>query len=164
VRFQTPIILEQQFGPVLPIIAYADLDEVVERANATHFGLSGSVRGADGDRAVEIAARLDCGTAWVNTHLTLKPNQLVGGAKWSGIGVENGPWGLYGFTGTASPSTVPNPEGGRKPVPSVSTGILTLLDSHPDLRTGGHRRPRGEGWAGLCRRLCAQECRPPRAG
>jgi acyl-CoA reductase-like NAD-dependent aldehyde dehydrogenase len=58
----------------------------------------GSVWGTDAERASEVAARLECGTAWVNTHLALQPNQPFGGAKWSGIGVENGPWGLYGFT------------------------------------------------------------------
>ena len=94
----TRIVDEEQFGPALPVIAYRDVDDAVERANATHFGLSGSVWSADADRASEVAARLECGTAWVNTHLALQPNQPFGGAKWSGIGVENGPWGLYGFT------------------------------------------------------------------
>jgi acyl-CoA reductase-like NAD-dependent aldehyde dehydrogenase len=70
----------------------------VERANATHFGLSGSVWSADPSRAAEVARELDCGTAWVNQHLAIMPNTPFGGAKWSGIGVENGPWGLLGFT------------------------------------------------------------------
>jgi acyl-CoA reductase-like NAD-dependent aldehyde dehydrogenase len=94
----TRIVDEEQFGPALPIISYRHLDEAVERANATHFGLSGSVWGADTDRAAEVAAQLECGTAWVNAHLALAPHQPFGGAKWSGIGVENGPWGYYGFT------------------------------------------------------------------
>jgi acyl-CoA reductase-like NAD-dependent aldehyde dehydrogenase len=94
----TRIVDEEQFGPALPVIAYRDLDDALERANATHFGLSGSVWGGDAERAAEVAAQLECGTAWVNTHLALQPNQPFGGAKWSGIGVENGPWGLYGFT------------------------------------------------------------------
>jgi acyl-CoA reductase-like NAD-dependent aldehyde dehydrogenase len=92
------IVDEEQFGPALPVIPYRHLDEAVERANATHFGLSGSVWSADAERGAEVAARLECGTAWVNTHLALQPNQPFGGAKWSGIGVENGPWGLLGFT------------------------------------------------------------------
>jgi acyl-CoA reductase-like NAD-dependent aldehyde dehydrogenase len=92
------IVDEEQFGPALPIIKYRDLDEAVERANGTHFGLSGSVWGTDADRAAEVAGRLECGTAWVNTHLALAPNQPFGGFKWSGVGVENGTWGLYGFT------------------------------------------------------------------
>jgi acyl-CoA reductase-like NAD-dependent aldehyde dehydrogenase len=94
----TRIVDEEQFGPALPVIAYRDIDDVVERANATHFGLSGSVWGADGDRAAAVARRLECGTAWVNTHLALSPQQPFGGFKWSGIGVENGPWGLAEFT------------------------------------------------------------------
>ncbi len=94
----TRIVDEEQFGPALPVVAYRDLDDAVERANATHFGLSGSVWGSDGDRAADVAARLECGTAWVNTHLALGPSQPFGGFKWSGVGVENGPWGLHEFT------------------------------------------------------------------
>jgi acyl-CoA reductase-like NAD-dependent aldehyde dehydrogenase len=92
------IVDEEQFGPALPVISYRDVDDVLERANATHFGLSGSVWSADGDRAAAVAAQLECGTAWVNTHLALSPQQPFGGFKWSGVGVENGPWGLAEFT------------------------------------------------------------------
>jgi len=94
----TRIVDEEQFGPALPVISYRDVDDALARANATNFGLSGSVWGGDVDRAAEVASRLECGTSWVNTHLQLAPHQPFGGAKWSGIGVENGPWGLYGFT------------------------------------------------------------------
>jgi len=94
----TRTVDEEQFGPALPVIPYRDIDDVVERANSTHFGLSGSVWGADGDRAAAVAGRLECGTAWVNTHLALGPSQPFGGVKWSGIGSENGPWGLAEFT------------------------------------------------------------------
>jgi acyl-CoA reductase-like NAD-dependent aldehyde dehydrogenase len=94
----TRIVDEEQFGPALPVIPYRDVDDAVERANATHFGLSGSVWSSDPDRAAAVAERLECGTAWVNTHLALAPHQPFGGAKWSGLGVENGTWGLYGFT------------------------------------------------------------------
>ncbi|MFE0359617.1 aldehyde dehydrogenase family protein [Streptomyces nigra] len=92
------VVDEEQFGPVLPVLPYRSLDEAVERANGTHFGLSGSVWGTDADRAAAVADQLDCGTAWVNTHLALRPDQPFGGAKWSGIGVENGHWGLHSFT------------------------------------------------------------------
>jgi acyl-CoA reductase-like NAD-dependent aldehyde dehydrogenase len=92
------IVDEEQFGPALPVISYRDLEDAVERANATHFGLSGSVWGADVARARDVAARLECGTAWVNTHLAITPNQPFGGAKSSGIGVENGIWGFKEFT------------------------------------------------------------------
>ncbi|PSM39012.1 aldehyde dehydrogenase [Streptomyces dioscori] len=92
------VVDEEQFGPVLPVLPYRSVDEAVERANGTRFGLSGSVWGTDADRAAAVADELDCGTAWVNTHLALRPDQPFGGAKWSGIGVENGYWGLHSFT------------------------------------------------------------------
>lgn len=94
------IVDEEQFGPALPVLRYRDVDDAIERANATMFGLSGSVWSNDRDEAARLAGRLDCGTAWVNQHLQIIPHAPFGGAKWSGIGVENGPWGLYGFTET----------------------------------------------------------------
>ena len=53
---------------------------------------------ADVERAGAVAEQLECGTAWVNAHVALGPHQPFGGFKWSGIGVENGPWGLAGYT------------------------------------------------------------------
>ena len=94
----TRLVDEEQFGPALPVISYRTEDEAISHANATNFGLSGSVWSSDPERASAVAERLDCGTAWVNTHIALAPHQPFGGLKWSGIGVENGPWGLYGFT------------------------------------------------------------------
>ena len=92
------LVAEEQFGPALPVLSYRDVDEAVSRANSTRYGLSGSVWSADPESAAEVAARLQCGTAWVNQHIAMAPNLPFGGAKWSGIGVENGPWGLLGFT------------------------------------------------------------------
>jgi len=94
----TPIVDEEQFGLAVPVIPYRDLDDAVARANDTRYGLSGSVWSADPDRAAAVAARLECGTAFVNDHLTLQPYIPFGGMKWSGMGVENGPWGLEEFT------------------------------------------------------------------
>ncbi len=94
----TRIVDEEQFGPALPVISYRNEGDAVDRANATHFGLSGSVWSEDPERAAAVAAQLECGTAWVNTHLALSPQQPFGGFKWSGVGVENGPWGLAEFT------------------------------------------------------------------
>ena len=95
---ETRLVAEEQFGPALPVVSYREVDDAVARANATNYGLSGSVWSNDTDRAAEVAGRLECGTAWVNQHLAIAPNLPFGGAKWSGIGVENGPWGLLGFT------------------------------------------------------------------
>jgi len=94
----TRIVDEEQFGPALPVISYRDIGDAIDRANATHFGLSGSVWSSDPERAAAVAGQLECGTAWVNTHLALSPQQPFGGVKWSGIGVENGPWGLAEYT------------------------------------------------------------------
>lgn len=93
----TRLVDEEQFGPALPVIAYDDLDATLDLVNSSPFGLCGSVWG-DADRAADIAAQLDCGTAWINEHLVQPPNQPFGGARWSGIGVENGVEGLHGFS------------------------------------------------------------------
>jgi acyl-CoA reductase-like NAD-dependent aldehyde dehydrogenase len=94
----TRIVDEEQFGPALPVIPYSSVDDAVARANGTHFGLSASVWSADPGRATAVATKLECGTTWVNAHLQLAPHQPFGGHKWSGVGVENGLWGLDSFT------------------------------------------------------------------
>jgi acyl-CoA reductase-like NAD-dependent aldehyde dehydrogenase len=92
------LVDEEQFGPALPIIPVGSAEEAVERANASHFGLGGSVWTADLDRGAQLASQLDCGTGWVNQHGALTPFAPFGGRKWSGIGYENGKWGLDAFT------------------------------------------------------------------
>lgn len=92
----SPVVTEEQFGPVLPVLPYASLDEAVEAANSTRFGLGGSVWGTDLDRAEEVADRLECGTAWINHHAELSLAQPFAGCKESGVGVAGGSWGLYG--------------------------------------------------------------------
>ncbi|WP_330242123.1 aldehyde dehydrogenase family protein [Streptomyces sp. NBC_00525] len=90
------VVTEEQFGPVLPVLPYGDVDEAVAAANGTGFGLGGSVWGTDLDRAGEVAGRLECGTAWINHHAELSLAQPFAGIKDSGVGVAGGPWGLYG--------------------------------------------------------------------
>ncbi|GGK25753.1 aldehyde dehydrogenase [Streptomyces camponoticapitis] len=91
-----PVVTEEQFGPVLPVLPYGNLDEAVEAANGTGFGLGGSVWGTDLDRAEAVAGRLECGTAWINHHAELSLAQPFAGIKDSGVGVAGGPWGFYG--------------------------------------------------------------------
>lgn len=91
-----PVVTEEQFGPVLPVLPYGSLDEAVEAANGTGFGLGGSVWGTDLDRAEAVVDRLECGTAWINHHAELSLAQPFAGIKESGVGVAGGPWGLYG--------------------------------------------------------------------
>ncbi len=88
------LVAEEQFGPALPIVPYRDLDDALAQANATRFGLSGSVWSADVARAAEVARRLECGTVWVNKHMDLSHDAPFGGVKWSGVGRENGHWGI----------------------------------------------------------------------
>lgn len=92
------LVDEEQFGPALPIMPFRRVEDAIDRANATHFGLSGSVWSRDVARATEIASALECGTGWVNQHLAIRPDAPFGGCKWSGIGYENGPYGLAAFT------------------------------------------------------------------
>jgi acyl-CoA reductase-like NAD-dependent aldehyde dehydrogenase len=94
----TRLVDEEQFGPVLPIIPVKSAEDAIARANATHFGLGGSIWTTDVDRGVALAEQLECGTGWVNQHGALSPFAPFGGSKWSGIGYENGPWGLQAFT------------------------------------------------------------------
>ncbi|MGY4984893.1 aldehyde dehydrogenase family protein [Streptomyces nigrescens] len=92
----SPVVTQEQFGPVLPVLPYRSLDEAVEAANDTGFGLGGSVWGTDLDRAEAVAGRLECGTAWINHHAELSLAQPFAGIKRSGVGIAGGLWGLYG--------------------------------------------------------------------
>jgi acyl-CoA reductase-like NAD-dependent aldehyde dehydrogenase len=94
------IVDEEQFGPALPIIGYRDVTDALNRANATHFGLGGSVWGTDPERATAVAEQVEAGMTWVNTHTATTFDQPFAGIKWSGVGVENGHWALEGFTDT----------------------------------------------------------------
>ena len=92
------IVDEEQFGPVLPVIRYTDLEDAIERANGLDVGLGGSAWSADPEKAKAVAHRLECGTAWVNSHGGIKPFAPFGGVKGSGIGVEFGELGLKEYT------------------------------------------------------------------
>jgi acyl-CoA reductase-like NAD-dependent aldehyde dehydrogenase len=83
------------------VISYRTVAEAVDRANRGHFGLTASVWSADPGAAAQVAAAIDAGQVSVNAHGSgVRPDLPFGGHKWSGIGVENGSWGLYGFTET----------------------------------------------------------------
>lgn len=93
----TRLVDEEQFGPALPVLSFRDVEDAIERANATHFGLGGSIWTHDVERGRELVSQLDCGTGWVNQHLAIRPDAPFGGNKWSGIGYENGPYGLAAY-------------------------------------------------------------------
>lgn len=92
------VVVEEAFGPVLPLLKFRDVDEVVERANRSEYGLAGAVWSADIEQAKAIAHRLDTGTVWINQNLQSTPFTPLAGHKQSGFGVENGLPGLLEFT------------------------------------------------------------------
>lgn len=92
------VVAEEAFGPILPLIKFDDLDDVIRRANDSEYGLGGSVWTADVAKGAEIAARLDTGTVWVNEAQYIMPWTPFGGHKQSGAGVENGLDGLLEYT------------------------------------------------------------------
>jgi acyl-CoA reductase-like NAD-dependent aldehyde dehydrogenase len=92
------IVVEEQFGPALPIIEYSEVEQAIAQANDSHYGLGASLWTADPERGRILAPRVESGTVWVNTHQSGIPGQPFGGLKWSGIGVEGGPWGMLAYT------------------------------------------------------------------
>lgn len=92
------LVDEEQFGPVLPVIKIKDGEDALARANASSYGLGGSIWSKDLDKAMDLAGRMDTGTVWINKHADLAPNIPFGGAKLSGIGNELGEEGLAEFT------------------------------------------------------------------
>lgn len=93
VNNQMRIAREEIFGPVLSVITYKTLDEAIEIANDTTYGLAAYVQGTDEAKAYEVATKLEAGTVAVNgfKHEALAP---FGGVKQSGIGREFGEYGL----------------------------------------------------------------------
>lgn len=91
---------EEIFGPVAVVYAYDSVDEAVELANDSSFGLSGSVWSNDVAKAEEVARRLEVGMAYVNEHGTTLPGLPFGGVRRSGYGRELGRWGFGEFTNT----------------------------------------------------------------
>jgi acyl-CoA reductase-like NAD-dependent aldehyde dehydrogenase len=90
------IVVEEPFGPILPLLSWKDEEEVIERANDTRLGLGASVWAADLKTAERVAKQLDAGIVWVNTHFDITPMAPFGGHKESGIGAE---WGVNGLKG-----------------------------------------------------------------
>ena len=85
------------FGPVAPIIVVSDEEEAVKVANATEFGLGGSVWTKDLERGKKVALQLECGCAFVNSFVKSDPRVPFGGIKKSGIGRELSKYGLREF-------------------------------------------------------------------
>jgi len=92
------VVKEEQFGPILPVLKYKDVEDAIARTNNSEYGLGATVWGNDLDRAYQVASRIESGTVWVNKHLDLPPDIPFAGAKQSGLGIEMGQEGLEEFT------------------------------------------------------------------
>lgn len=94
----SPMAVEEVFGPALPIWRVRDLDEAIELANASPFGLGSSVWTGDLRRAERAAAELDCGYTWINSRTKVYDELPFGGLKASGYGKEHGSEALDYYT------------------------------------------------------------------
>ena len=93
------IVRDEQFAPALPVIPYDDIDQVVDAANDTPYGLCASVWSNDDALAAEVASQLSAGTVFVNAHglSAIDMYAPMGGWKQSGFGVELGTEGMQAF-------------------------------------------------------------------
>jgi len=92
------IVREEIFGPVMSILTYDDEDEVIHRANDTHYGLAAGVLTEDLSRAHRVIHQLQAGICWINTWGESPAEMPVGGYKQSGVGRENGLMTLQNYT------------------------------------------------------------------
>jgi acyl-CoA reductase-like NAD-dependent aldehyde dehydrogenase len=97
------IVQEEQFGPVLPLLRWSDEADVIARANASEYGLGGTIWTNDIDAALRIAPQLETGSVWINEAMAAHPHAAFGGHKQSGLGSENGIDGLLEYT---NPQTI----------------------------------------------------------
>jgi betaine-aldehyde dehydrogenase len=97
-RDDMAIVREEIFGPVMSVLEFADEEEVIERANATEFGLAAGVFTNDLTRAHRVIARLQAGTCWINQYNVTPIELPFGGVKLSGLGRENGRAAIEHYT------------------------------------------------------------------
>jgi acyl-CoA reductase-like NAD-dependent aldehyde dehydrogenase len=98
------IMIEETFGPVLPLVKFKTEEEAIKLANDSVYGLSASVWSKDIKRAERVAKKLVTGNVSINSHMLTEGNPALpfGGVKESGIGRSKGEWGLLGFTNVKS--------------------------------------------------------------
>ncbi len=89
-RDDMSIVREEIFGPVMSILSFTDEDEVIRRANDTHYGLAAGLMTTDLNRAHRVIHQLQAGICWINTWGESAAEMPVGGYKQSGVGRENG--------------------------------------------------------------------------
>lgn len=89
-----PLVDEEQFGPVLPIMPFKDAEDALAAANSSEYGLGGSVWSRDVDRALSLGARLEAGSAWINQHGAFSADLPMPFAKQSGLGMDYAQFGV----------------------------------------------------------------------
>lgn len=94
---ESRVVQEEAFGPILPMMKFNDIEDVIVKANDSQYGLAGAVWSKDTGKAVDIARQIETGTIWVNQNLNMRPDTPFGGRKQSGVGVEYGVEGLLEF-------------------------------------------------------------------
>ncbi|PNP60643.1 hypothetical protein FNYG_14627 [Fusarium nygamai] len=88
------IVVEEPFGPIVPLLSWKDEEDVIARANNSLMGLGASIWCNDLKKAEKAAREIQAGSVWINTHFDLSPMAPFGGHKESGLGVE---WGINGL-------------------------------------------------------------------
>jgi len=106
------VVVEEAFGPILPLLKFNDIEDVIKRANNSEYGLAASVWGRDTTAARAIANRIEAGTVWINEIHSFSPHVAFGGHKQSGIGIENALEGLAEYTNSQTIVT-------RQPAPAL---------------------------------------------
>ena len=92
------VVVEEAFGPVLPLLKFNNIEDVIARANNTEYGLAASVWSKDVKSARSVAERIEAGTVWINEVHSFSPHVAFGGHKQSGVGIENALEGLAEYT------------------------------------------------------------------
>jgi acyl-CoA reductase-like NAD-dependent aldehyde dehydrogenase len=96
------VATEEVFGPALPIFRVKSLDEAIEKANDSIFGLGSSIWTNDLNRATRAAERIEAGYTWINSAQVIYDELPFGGLKQSGLGKEHGTEALDYYTETKS--------------------------------------------------------------
>jgi acyl-CoA reductase-like NAD-dependent aldehyde dehydrogenase len=137
-----PLVTQEQFGPVVPLLTYRHTDEVIAAANRGELGLAASVWSADEERAFAVAARIEAGFVFVNTHnrTGMSLRAPFGGVKRSGYGREYGDEGVLEYAQTCvihAPAAFR--PGGRGMAPNTYPGVVSgngVSLGEPEVRNG----------------------------